>query len=65
MGLAFGAGKDPMTPFKQHDLTNSVPDTKNIGAEMTGMRSWFHQLSGIVFCKINPSSIWNILTKHL
>jgi hypothetical protein len=38
---AFGKGKEPTTPDLQHAVTNSGPETKNIGATITGKDNSF------------------------
>ena len=45
--LAFGPGKDPTNPALLLAITNSGPETKNIGATITGNLNLFISL---LFC---------------
>ena len=37
--LAFGPGKDPIRPALELAITSSGPETRNIGATITGSRN--------------------------
>ncbi|MNY80690.1 hypothetical protein D3C86_2218640 [compost metagenome] len=37
--LAFGPGKDPINPALELAITSSGPETRNIGATITGSRN--------------------------
>ena len=39
-GRAFGAGNEPITPWRHAAITRSGPETRNIGAQISGSASW-------------------------